>query len=137
MSSYRFRELQQSEVLLGLQTFGGNLGGGRGQSKPLKSEFWAIRTLQSWPDLMSDKLQFVAIVVPFELSIESNKRQTEVCRTLKKFFSATPINKVAKCWYRTILFSNCGRGFIVFRIRGKCQRPLETLLERLSHFVVH
>ncbi|SRR6266481_1359908 len=38
MSSYRFREFQQCEVLLGLQAFGGDLGGGRGQVKPLKSE---------------------------------------------------------------------------------------------------
>src|SRR5260370_5147809 len=40
MSSYRFRELQQSEVLLGLQTLGGDLGGGRGQARPLKSELF-------------------------------------------------------------------------------------------------
>ena len=41
MSSYRFREFQQCEVLLGLQTFGGDLGGGCGQAKPLKSELFA------------------------------------------------------------------------------------------------
>src|SRR5258708_29995335 len=40
MSSDRFRELQQSEVLLGLQTLGGDLGGGRGQARPLKSELF-------------------------------------------------------------------------------------------------
>src|SRR5258707_12907755 len=40
MSSYRFRELQQSEVLLGLQTLGGDLGGGRGQARPLKSDLF-------------------------------------------------------------------------------------------------
>jgi hypothetical protein len=36
MSSYSFREFQQGEVLLGLQTIGGDLGCGRGQAKPLK-----------------------------------------------------------------------------------------------------
>src|SRR5260370_33499954 len=40
MRSYRFRELQQSEGLLGLQTLGGDLGGGRGQARPLKSELF-------------------------------------------------------------------------------------------------
>jgi len=38
MSRYSFREFQQCEVLLGLQTIGGDLGGGGGQGKPLKSE---------------------------------------------------------------------------------------------------
>ena len=35
MSSYRFREFKQGEVLVWLQTLGGGLSGGRGQILPL------------------------------------------------------------------------------------------------------